>query len=239
MSMFRTTELTLGILPPLFQGLYLLQQTTSLCEEASHLEVAGLQKVELALSRSNVEGLYGLLQDVSSHTSFTSCPAPHQETLMGCHCCHSWAPPRVWKCWHRAPSICGWGGVQAQEAPSLAIPQALEVNIPANMTPLHPNVGATRGFISIELRSAVKDHPISHVAIYIHVHQAHLSVKLACPPCPQTFLNLDALRWHKKQVHTSGWPTFISIFVIISTIVLVNHYIRKVTSIQIFIVKSC
>ena len=54
---------------PLFQGLCLLWQDASLCEEASHLEVTGLQKVELALVGSNAEGLYGLLWDVFSHTS--------------------------------------------------------------------------------------------------------------------------------------------------------------------------
>ena len=32
-------------------------------------------------------------------------------------------------------------GIQAQEVPSLAISQALEVAIPVNMTPFHLNVG--------------------------------------------------------------------------------------------------
>ena len=51
------------------------------------------------------------------------------------------------------------GGVQGQEAPSLAICQALEVAILTNMTPIHLNVGASRGFTSAKLRDSVKDHP--------------------------------------------------------------------------------
>ena len=59
----------LRYLTPLFQGLHLLQQAASLCKEASHLEVAGLQKVKLALVGSSAEGLYGLLWGILSHTS--------------------------------------------------------------------------------------------------------------------------------------------------------------------------
>ena len=40
----------------------------------------------------------------------------------------------------------------------MAIPEALEVAISADMTPFHLNVGVSRGFISAKLRGAVKDH---------------------------------------------------------------------------------
>ena len=63
-------------LTSLFQGLHLLQQAASFCEEASHLEVTGLQKVELAVVESNVEGLYGLLWDVFSCTYSAMAPHP-------------------------------------------------------------------------------------------------------------------------------------------------------------------
>ena len=36
------------------------------------------------------------------------------------------------------------GGTQAQEAPSLAVSQALEVAIPTDMTPFHLNVGSIK-----------------------------------------------------------------------------------------------
>ena len=63
-------------LTPLFQGLHLLWQVTSLGEEASHLEVTGFKKMELVQAGSNVEALYGLLWDVISHTSSPVAMAP-------------------------------------------------------------------------------------------------------------------------------------------------------------------
>ena len=44
-----------------FQGLHLLCQASILHAEAQHLEAVGLQKVELVVAGSEVEGLYGLL----------------------------------------------------------------------------------------------------------------------------------------------------------------------------------
>ena len=51
------------------------------------------------------------------------------------------------------------GGTQAQETPSLAIPQAFEAAIPSDMTPLCVDVGLLRGFIMARLRGATKDLP--------------------------------------------------------------------------------
>ena len=65
--------------------------------------------------------------------------------------------PREVKAESSAPAA--EGGVLAQEVPSLAISQALEVAIPTHMAPLQLNVGASKGFISARLRSVVRDCP--------------------------------------------------------------------------------
>ena len=46
----------------------------------------------------------------------------------------------------------------APEAPSSAVSQALEVVIPTQMTPLHLNVGASKGCINARLMGAVRGH---------------------------------------------------------------------------------
>ena len=106
--------------------------------------------------------------------------------------------PGIWKCWSRAPGISGWGGVPAQVAPSLAVPQALEVTIPANMTPLCVNVGPLRGFITGRLRGATKDLP---PPICPYVCKDHLGVKLSCPSTDLPQLGCYQVA-QKKQIHT-------------------------------------
>ena len=46
----------------------------------------------------------------------------------------------------------------ALEVPSSAVSQALEVAIPAHMTPLCLQLGASRGFISVGWRGEVRGH---------------------------------------------------------------------------------
>ena len=110
-------------LPPLFQGLHLLWKATSLCEEDSHLEVAGLQKVELVLAGSSAEGLHGLLWDVLSCTSSTVSLPPVRM--------YQWAATvTIAKPTPEEPESVdpehlvsvSEGDTQAQEAPYLAIP---------------------------------------------------------------------------------------------------------------------
>ena len=63
-------------------------------------------------------------------------------------------PSRVQRSQTQTPE----GSGLAQEAPSLAVSQALEVAIPAHVTPLCLNVGVSKGFINARLRGAVRDH---------------------------------------------------------------------------------
>ena len=126
--------------------------------------------------------------------------------MMGYHCDSVQATPRNLKVLVQNPWHLWLGITQAQEAPSLAIPQALEVTILANMTPLHVNLGATKRVYSCWVEGCNEVPSTACVAICAHVHRAHLGVKLSCPSSLWTFLNSDTLGQHKKQVHTSGSP---------------------------------
>ena len=93
-------------------------------------------------------------------------------------------------------------GHTAQEAPSLTIFQALEVAILTNMVPLHLNVGGITRVYKCWVEGFSEGPSTSHAAICTQVHWVHLGVRLGCPSCSQTFLNSDALRHHKKKIHT-------------------------------------
>ena len=94
------------------------------------------------------------------------------------------------------------GSRLAQEAPSLAVSQALEVAIPTHMTPLCLNVGGIKRVYKYQVEGCSEGPSISWASICTHVHCDHLGVRLPCPSCTQTFLNSHALRCHKK-IHTS------------------------------------
>ena len=107
----------------------------------------GLQKVELVQwPVLQAEGLYGLLRGV--HISFPHVhgPTSSQEVLPSPY--HSPYPGHPLKSLKKVePESFGPiadEGILAQEAPSLTISQALEVAIPANMTPLCLNVGGIK-----------------------------------------------------------------------------------------------
>ena len=68
-------------------------------------------------------------------------------------------PPRESEGVEPKPSTPAAEGIRlAQEASPLAVSPALEVAIPAHMTPLCLNVGASKGCIKAGLRGAVRGH---------------------------------------------------------------------------------
>ena len=103
---------------------------------------------------------------------------------------------------------------------------------PANMTPLHLNVGGIKRVYECQVVWCSDRPSTSRVAICTHVCWDHLGVKLVCPSCPWSFLKSDVLRQHKKKVHTSGSPNPHSL-------VPLCFWVRKVTSAKNFIVKAC
>ena len=140
-----------------FQGLHLPCQASILCMEAQCLEAVGHQRVGLVVVGSEVEGLYSLLWGALSHSATLMAQPPikgiDNPPLPTCQN----HPPRSMKRLTWSPPLPWLRGCTGGS--SLAISQALEVAIPANMTPLHLNVGASRGSINVELRGAMKDHP--------------------------------------------------------------------------------
>ena len=70
-----------------FQGLNLLRKASALREEAQKLEMEGIQKIELAVVGSEVDGFYGVLKGAVSHTSSSSALPPSKK-------CHS-APTAI------------------------------------------------------------------------------------------------------------------------------------------------
>ena len=57
------------------------------------------------------------------------------------------------------------------------------------MAPLHLKVGASKGCTNAGLRGAVRGHQ-PHILPSVHTCTDHLGVRLACPSCAKTFLNL-------------------------------------------------
>ena len=60
----------------------LREETQKLMIEAQHLEACGLEKMEVAVAGSEVEGFYGLLREEMLHSSMSSAPPPHKKV---CH----------------------------------------------------------------------------------------------------------------------------------------------------------
>ena len=135
----------------IFQGLDPLKRTGSLREEAHRLEMEmqcleteELGKMEEAVAGSEVEGFYGLLRGAMSHSSISPAPPPHK------------------KIYHHLPST-----PQESTGPDVSDPAdqamksaspASEEAIPANMQPLHIQLGASNEYTSARLRAARRVH---------------------------------------------------------------------------------
>ena len=85
--MFWSTTPSFPFLPFILQGLNLLKQPSSLHEEAwqlereaQDLETEGLEKLEVAVTGSEVEGLYGLLRGAIMHSSLPTSSTPPKKT---------------------------------------------------------------------------------------------------------------------------------------------------------------
>ena len=144
----------------LFQGLHLLWHASLLREEAQWLEAEGLQKVKMAVAGSEAEHLYGLMRGALLHSSMSSAPPPPKR----CHQAPTTTicklpPQESEKVKPKSSAPAAEGSGLAQEAPSLAVPEALEIAITAHMTPLHLNVGVSKGFINTRLMGSARGCP--------------------------------------------------------------------------------
>ena len=142
------------------------------------------------IAGSEAEGLYGLLRGALITFPHVLCSTPSKKCHQAPITTVYKPPPQELREVKPKPSApAAKGDVMAQEAPSLAISQALEVAIPTHMTPLDLNVGASRVYkCQVEgVQWETIDLP------GCHMHSCVLGpfgVRLACPSCTQTQMPL-------------------------------------------------
>ena len=98
------------------------QEAHWLEEEAQHLEMAGLGKLEAAVAGSEAEGLYGLLRGAISHPSISSAPLPPKKA------CHSQSATIS----HPPPQELAGAVPKASDPATKDVEQALEAVSPAS-----------------------------------------------------------------------------------------------------------
>ena len=139
----------------------MLKQAISLCEEAcklemeaQHLETEGLEKMEVVVTGSEAEGLYGHLRGAVAHSSLSTSSPPPKKTCHALFCFISHLPPQEPK--EPEASV---SAEQAPESTSSTAPSVLEGEIPAEMQLLCIQLGgASRGFTDVRLRAGGRDH---------------------------------------------------------------------------------
>ena len=166
----------------------------------------GLRKIEAAVAGSEVEGQYGLLRGAISHSPMSYIPTPTKK------CCHTptatISKPHPQEPEEAAPKASAPAAREAElapEVPSSASSQALEVSIPAHMTPLHLQLGGIKRVYKCWVEGCSKGLSTSCATICVHMHRDHLGMRLVCPSCTKPFLNLDALRHHRKSMLISNF----------------------------------
>ena len=149
--------------------------------------------MEVAVTGSEVGGLYGLLRGAVVHPSLSTSPLPPKKT---CHVPFSFIfhlPPQESK--EPKASI---PTEQALESTSSTAPSGLKREIPANVQPLHIQLGGIKCVYRCQVEGCREGPSTSCVTICAHMHKVHLGVGLVCPLCNKCFLNLDTFRHHKK-----------------------------------------
>ena len=117
--------------------------------EAKCLEACSLEKMEMAVAGSEVEGFCGLLRGAMSHSSMSSAPPLPRKVCHTPSATISYPPPQE----SQEPKGPG-PAEQALESTSLTAPSILEGEILANIQPLCIQLGALREFIDVRLRAA-------------------------------------------------------------------------------------
>ena len=131
----------------------LWEEAQKLEMEAQHLEACGLEKVEVAVAGSEVEGFYGLLRGAMLHSSVSSAPPPHKKVHHTPSATISYLPPQE----SQEPKAPG-PAEQALESTSSTAPSVLEGEIPANMQPLCIQLGASREYTDVRFWVAGRAH---------------------------------------------------------------------------------
>ena len=160
---------------------FLWQEVESLQLEAECLGIKGLQQVEFAVARSKAKGLYDILQGAMIQ------PEPLISMVLPLPKRHRWVltamvlHPTAQKTEAAVLDTSEWG-------PSLTCAQPQGGDIPAEMTPLHINVGDTHQVYCCQVGGCPEGPPSSYATICAHVCHTHLDMKLSSPLYPFTFL---------------------------------------------------
>ena len=154
------------------------------------LETEGLGKMREAVAGSEVEGLYGLLRGVISHSHLLPSQPPPKKP---CHAPSTTiSQPLLQE--STGQKVSDPAG-QATGPPSPAALSALEEAIPAHMQPLQIQVGGIKWVYKCQGEGCKEGPSTSWATICTHVRKVHLGVRLVCsllwenlfpPGCPQT-----------------------------------------------------
>ena len=172
----------------------LCEEACQLKSEAQHLETEGLEKMEVAVTGSEVEGFYGLLRGAVSHSSLPMSSPPPKKTHHAPSSTITHPPPQESK--EPEASV---SAEQALESTSSTAPSVLEGEIPAHMQPLCIQLGGIKRVYRCQVEGCREGPSTSHATICTHMCRVHLGVGLACPLCNKSFFNPDTFRCHKKS----------------------------------------
>ena len=136
---------------------------------AQHLETMGLEKLEVVVAGSEVEAFYGPLKGAILYSSVSSAPPPHKKVCHSPSATISHLPPQE----SEEPEVPG-PAIQALESTSLTAPSVSEGEIPANMQPLHIQLGGIKHVYQCQVEGCREGPSTSHATICAYMQKAHL-----------------------------------------------------------------
>ena len=158
------------------------------------METEGLEKMEVVVTGSEVEGLYGLLRGAVAYSSLSTSSPPPKKTHHAPFSFISHLPPHESK--EPEASV---SAEQTLESTSSTAPSVLEGEIPANMQPIHIQLEGIKRVHRCQVEGCREGPSTSCATICAHMHKVHLGVGLVCPLCNKSFFNPDTFRCHKKS----------------------------------------
>ena len=185
----------------------------------------GVGQHEAAVAGLEAEGLYGLLRGAISHSHMSSAPPPPKNatTLQ--------LPPspnhslRSLKLYLKLPLLWFKKLKWHWKSPPQLHHKLWRCYPCLHDTPL-PTVGGIKRVYKCQVEGCSKGQSTSWATICAHVCRDHLGVRLACPSCARTFLNLDALMHHKKITVISNFNSEI-LFSFKLPLQLLLHFLNK------------
>ena len=137
----------------------LKEEAHQLEEEAQHLEMEGLGKVEVLVAGSEVEGSYGLLRGAIAYSSVSSAPPPLRKPTTFCPPLSPICPLRNLQVSHPKSPILQQGWQNRHWKLLLQLPPWLQRKLsPPTCSPFAFNLGASKECTDGRLRVTKRDH---------------------------------------------------------------------------------